>query len=71
MRLQRAISAIRSDGTRYALMMLDLDSFKPVNDVFGHTVGDELLIAFARRVPAVLGDAGTLARLWRGVEAAA
>lgn len=46
-----------------ALMMLDLDGFKHVNDNLGHTVGDELLAAVAIRLSDVTGDAGFVARL--------
>ncbi|OWK27846.1 putative bifunctional diguanylate cyclase/phosphodiesterase [Sphingomonas mucosissima] len=46
-----------------ALMMLDLDGFKHVNDTLGHTVGDELLAAVAVRLSDVTGDAGFVARL--------
>ncbi|MET2825707.1 putative bifunctional diguanylate cyclase/phosphodiesterase [Mesorhizobium shangrilense] len=45
-----------------ALMMIDLDRFKPVNDVFGHGVGDKVLIAFARRASAIVGSGAMLAR---------
>ena len=46
-----------------ALLLLDLDHFKDVNDSFGHTTGDELLQSVARRLEDTLGDEGVLARL--------
>ncbi|MCB1500007.1 MAG: EAL domain-containing protein [Bauldia sp.] len=48
--------------TPTAVMMIDLDRFKPVNDVFGHATGDEVLIAFAKRATNLLRDDGMLAR---------
>lgn len=49
-------------GHSFALMMIDLDRFKPVNDVFGHGVGDKVLIAFAKRASAIVGTGAMLAR---------
>ena len=57
-RLQTALES----GREIALMMIDLDRFKPVNDVFGHGVGDQVLIAFAKRASALAGPGATLAR---------
>jgi diguanylate cyclase (GGDEF)-like protein len=45
------------NGGQTALMLLDVDGFKPVNDSFGHDAGDVLLIQIARRLERVLGDA--------------
>jgi diguanylate cyclase (GGDEF)-like protein len=45
------------DGRQMALMLLDVDGFKPVNDSFGHDAGDMLLIQIARRLARVLGSA--------------
>lgn len=49
-RLQQSIAKARRDKTRVALMFIDLDEFKPVNDMFGHHVGDLLLKEVARRL---------------------
>jgi diguanylate cyclase (GGDEF)-like protein len=45
------------------VIFLDLDGFKPINDQYGHAVGDELLVAVAARLRSVLRPADTLARL--------
>jgi len=54
----------QSSGTGvWAVMMLDLDRFKEVNDTLGHHAGDELLVEFSRRMSAILGPYDSLARL--------
>ena len=62
-RLQKAIAQAKRDGTRLAVMSLDLDRFKPVNDSFGHHVGDVLLQATARRIEASLREADSVGRI--------
>ena len=53
----------RRGADRFALLYLDLDRFKVVNDSLGHLVGDELLIAVSRRLESCLRDGDVLARL--------
>lgn len=54
-RLDLAVAQARRDGQRLAVMFLDLDRFKLVNDQYGHTVGDRLLQAVAKRLQGCLG----------------
>jgi diguanylate cyclase (GGDEF)-like protein/PAS domain S-box-containing protein len=62
-RLERAVAMARRRGTQLAVLMLDLDGFKDVNDKFGHEAGDLLLKGVAGRLKACLRDADTLSRL--------
>jgi len=62
-RLHQAISQARRGGGLVALMFVDLDRFKTVNDSFGRVIGDTLLKQVAQRLTACLRDTDTVARL--------
>lgn len=62
-RLQSALARARREHAQAGLMFVDLDRFKPVNDAYGHAVGDKLLIAAAARMRECLREADTLARM--------
>ena len=62
-RLDREIDEVLSTGARLAVLCLDLDRFKDINDVFGHAVGDQMLQVFGNRVTALLESGQTMARL--------
>ncbi|MFH0781728.1 MAG: EAL domain-containing protein [Pseudomonadota bacterium] len=62
-RLEMALVRMQRHGSKVALLYLDLDNFKHINDAFGHTVGDNLLIETARRLAALLRTGDTMARL--------
>jgi PAS domain S-box-containing protein len=61
-RLKTAMAACRRNGTFGALMFLDLDNFKPLNDTCGHDVGDLLLIETANRLRACVRDSDSVGR---------
>ncbi len=62
-RITQAMATSKRSGRYGALMFLDLDNFKPLNDQFGHAVGDLLLIEAARRIGSCLREADTVARI--------
>ena len=62
-RLNDALVRVRRDRARIAVLWVDLDHFKAVNDSFGHTVGDRLLKAAAERLRNASGEGALVARL--------
>jgi diguanylate cyclase (GGDEF)-like protein/PAS domain S-box-containing protein len=61
-RLERAIAHAHRAGTQVAVMFIDLDRFKHVNDTLGHDAGDQLIVEIARRLAGSLRESDTVAR---------
>ena len=62
-RTQHAIAGAGRTGTDVAVMLLDLDRFKEINDTLGHHYGDEVLRQVGERLSGLLGEEDTVARL--------
>jgi diguanylate cyclase (GGDEF)-like protein/PAS domain S-box-containing protein len=62
-RTRRALTRLPRSGGLIALLFVDLDRFKAINDNLGHAVGDDLLISVSERLQQVLRDSDTVARL--------
>ncbi len=61
--IEEAVKERRRHDDRFALAMIDLDRFKPVNDRFGHVIGDKLLVAIAKILKRHVRDSDLVARL--------
>ncbi|WP_395820120.1 putative bifunctional diguanylate cyclase/phosphodiesterase [Devosia sp.] len=61
--LDTAMAAYRQTGTPVIVGVVDLDGFKPINDLYGHAIGDRVLAEVGRRLSASASPAGVLARL--------
>lgn len=62
-RFQQAVAAARAENGRVAMLLLDLDRFKPINDTLGHVIGDLFLKEVSARLRAAIRKQDTLARL--------
>ncbi|MEG0183359.1 MAG: EAL domain-containing protein [Stenotrophomonas sp.] len=62
-RIEQALAEAEQRGSRFAVMFMDLDGFKQVNDAYGHQTGDALLVAVAERTRQLLRPSDVLARL--------
>jgi diguanylate cyclase (GGDEF)-like protein len=62
-RVEQALARSRRHRTTMAVMFLDLDGFKNINDTFGHPAGDQLLTAVSARLTGLLRDCDTVGRL--------
>ena len=61
--VEHAIGVAEHDGSQLAVLLMDLDRFKEINDTLGHRYGDLLLVELARRLESVLRRSDTVARL--------
>ena len=62
-RLEQAVASARRAGRQLAVLFIDLDRFKNINDTLGHAVGDELLVVVAQRLRAIVRESDAVARL--------
>ena len=62
-RLDHAVARAERHGGRIALLFVDLDAFKPINDSFGHTAGDTVLQEVAARLRSLIREGDTVARI--------
>ncbi|MDR5773994.1 MULTISPECIES: EAL domain-containing protein [unclassified Caballeronia] len=62
-RIERAIKSAQSGGNGFAILFMDLDGFKTINDSLGHSIGDEVLKAFGRRLQQCVRGGDTVARI--------
>lgn len=63
MKLKEALDSFESNGDKFAIIIMDLDRFKEINDTFGHDIGDKAISEFAFRVGKQIRSKDTLARL--------
>jgi len=62
-RLDNALIKIQRSGKKIAILYLDIDNFKYINDAFGHNIGDDILIEISKRFSSLMRNEDTIARL--------
>lgn len=62
-RIQQALVNAKRDSSRFVIIFIDLDGFKPVNDTYGHHIGDHLLIDIGQRLRGAIRAGDTVARI--------
>jgi len=62
-RIEQAVRSNHRSNTPFALIMMDLDRFKEINDTLGHHAGDDILCQISKRLRAAMRDSDTIARL--------
>ncbi|MCX7086110.1 MAG: EAL domain-containing protein [Methylococcales bacterium] len=62
-RLNQSLLKNQRDGNNLAIIFVDLDGFKAINDTYGHNVGDDFLVAIGQKMQAVIRESDTLARI--------
>jgi len=62
-RLQQACARLNPDRGAVSVLFIDLDGFKAVNDTYGHTIGDQVLVEVAQRLRQIVRSVDTVARL--------
>ena len=62
-RLEQGILRAQRENSSLAILVMDLDHFKEINDTLGHNIGDQLLVDVAQRLKSALRDTDTIARL--------
>lgn len=66
-RLEKSLELVKRNNAKTAVLFIDLDAFKPVNDSLGHAIGDAVLVEVASRLSSVVREADTITR-WGGDE---
>ena len=61
--LELAIKMVVEEKNSFAVLLLDIDNFKQINDSYGHEIGDKVIIEFSSRISRIVGENGLVARL--------
>ena len=61
--LELAIKRVDEEKSPFAILLLDIDNFKQINDFYGHEIGDKVIVEFSSRISRVVGEHGLVARL--------